>query len=244
MLAEGPSPAPTKFLAFAAAILAVVVLSGVLVEQLAGNAPSTPRATTTARAIPRAPGHTLAALMTLTRRHGVAPALALTDQRGASWSLGAQRGRVVVLGFVDQSCNDLCPVIDAELRRARALVGANAPRFTVALVNTDPHHLAVEATPPALAPLGAAGASTVFLTGPLARMNPIWRRYGVSIRYYPENGRLVHNNVLYFIDPAGHEAALAVPFGNESSSGTYHLATRDIARFARGIALEVDSLLR
>jgi protein SCO1/2 len=245
VLREGPPPTPTKFLAFAAAILAVVVLSGVLVETLAGNSPSTPPTPTThttTRATSPTVGRTLAALMTLTPRHGAAPTLTLTDQYGRPWSLGAQRGRVVVVGFVDQSCNDLCPVIGAELRRARQLVGASA-RLTVALVNTDPHHLGVEPNPPALTRTGTGGSS-VFLTGALARMDPIWRAYGVSIRYYPQNGRLVHNNVLYFIGPTGREAALAVPFGDENASGAYHLGARDIARFARGIALEVDSLLR
>ncbi|MGC8510195.1 MAG: SCO family protein [Acidimicrobiales bacterium] len=243
ILREGPPATPTKFLAFAAAILAVVVLSGVLVETLAGNAASTPRTTVTTRPTPSPVGRALATLMTLTPRHGTAPALTLTDQHGTPWSLGAQRGRVVVLGFVDQSCNDLCPVIGAELRRARELAGAGS-RLTVALVNTDPHRLGVEPAPPALTRSDVAGASTVFLTGSLTRMNRVWRDYGVSIRYYPQDGRLVHNNVLYFIDPAGREAVLAVPFGDESASGAYHLGAREIARFARGIALEVDSLLR
>ncbi len=247
VLREGPPPTPTKFLAFAAVVLAIVVLSGVVVDQLAGNAPSTPpaaHATPPAVAPPRTVGRTLAALMTLTPRHGAAPSITLTDQHGQQWSLGSQRGHVVILGFIDQSCNDLCPVIGAELRHARQLVGAASRRLTVALVNTDPHHLGLTAAPPALTRSGVTGASTVFLTGALAQLNPIWRDYGVSIRYYPQNGRLVHNNVLYFIGPTGDEAALAVPYGNESPSGTYHLSAVDIARFARGIALEVDRLLR
>ena len=243
VLREGPPATPTKFLAFAAAVLAVVVLSGVIVERLASTAPSTPRATVTTPTPRSSVGPTLASLMALTPRHGTAPALTLTDQHGISWSLHAQHGRVVLLGFVDQSCNDVCPVLGAELRRARAIIGAGAP-VTVALVNTDPHHLSVESAPAALASSGAPGTSSVFLTGSLARMNPVWRDYGVSIRYYPQDRRLVHNNLLYFINPAGNEAALAVPFGDESTLGVYHLGARDIARFARGIALEVESLLR
>ncbi len=242
-LREGPPPTPTKFLAFAAAVLAVVVLSGVLVERVAGNAPSTPRASSTL-ASPQAVGRSLARFMTLTPRHGRAPALTLVNQHGATWSLAAQRGRVVIVGFVNQSCNDLCPVITAELRRARQLVGVDSRRLTVALVNTDPHHLGLEAAPPVLADNAPTGTSTVFLTGPLAQINPIWRRYGISIHYYPQDGRLVHNDLLYFINPAGDETALTVPFGNESASGVYRLGATDIARFARGIALEVESLLR
>ncbi|MEO8084739.1 MAG: SCO family protein [Ardenticatenales bacterium] len=69
-----------------------------------------------------------------------APNFALTDQHGRPWSIGAERGRVVLLFFGYTRCIDVCPQTMARLARTFADLGDAADDVTVALVTTDPSH--------------------------------------------------------------------------------------------------------
>ncbi len=57
-----------------------------------------------------------------------APGLPLVDKRDRRTSLAGLRGRVVVLTFFNSACNDICPVMETELSRAYADLGADAAR--------------------------------------------------------------------------------------------------------------------
>ncbi len=240
--------APPRVVWYVALAFAVLGLGGVVLDHFfAGPVDTSAPTTTVATTTTLAPGHPLpvTALTYIglkTVSPSPAPPVALTDTAGRPWRLSDQRGRVVLLAFYSVDCTDVCPVLGAELRETLALLPAG--RVEVAIVNTDPHNLLVEASPAALTAPGLAGRPNVtFLTGSLARLNAVWTHYGVAVDV-TASGRVVHNDVLYFIDPGGRLRALALPFGDESRGGRYHLPAADVARFARGVADEASSLSR
>lgn len=172
-----------------------------------------------------------------------APGFSLRDQTGKPLGLSQLRGSVVVLSFFDARCDDICPVVAAELRLARADLGRDAARIALVTVNSDPLATGVSSALPA----EHAGLSEAdrwyFLTGTLRALDRVWRLYGVTIDVQPASGRLSHNEVLYFIDRAGHLRARAVPFGDESVSGRFTLSATLEARWGEAIAAEARSLL-
>ncbi len=172
-----------------------------------------------------------------------APRFSLLDARGRSLSLSQLRGSVVVLSFFDARCDDICPVLAGELRRAHADLGKDAARVVLVTVNSDPLATSVSTA----APAEHAGLSPAdrwyFLTGPLRELDRVWRLYGVTIDVQPASRHLSHNDILYFIDPSGHLRARAVPFGDESVTGRFSLSTTLETRWGEAIAAEARSLL-
>jgi hypothetical protein len=81
------------------------------------------------------------------------------------------------------------------------------------------------------------------LTGSLARLDSVWKAYGVTIEVQKSTGVVSHNDLLYFIDAEGRLRLRATPFADESSTGAYSLPMATETRFASGIASSVRSLL-
>lgn len=174
-----------------------------------------------------------------------APALELTAQNGSPWRLADQRGHVVLVTFYDASCDDICPVLGAEIRGALADLGAKSASVRVAIVNTDPRPTTPSRNVAALAMPGLSGRSNVtFLTGSLNQLNTVWTNFGVAINVGAKASQIAHNNVLYFVDPRGRLHSLAIPFANESHTGRYSLSPAVIARFSKGLANVASSLNR
>ncbi|MFZ1062264.1 MAG: SCO family protein [Acidimicrobiales bacterium] len=174
-----------------------------------------------------------------------APRFSLRTPRGHLWRLRRSEGKVVVLGFENAACNDICPVLGEEVEQARSLLGKNAADVEFVLVNTDPRDLKVNPEPPALVDVGLAHASdVVFLTGTLRTVDSVWTAYGVRIKVGAKRNEVAHNNVMYFISPSGQLDAQATPFANVSSTGTFSLKPDLISRFAKGIAITADSLVK
>jgi len=245
------------------AVLAVVVLGlgGTVADHFLGAGTGGPTATSTtvpATTVPapavdpgRAPvgggqvQASLAAFMDLVSLGSKpAPPFTLTDAaNGASVSLGDLRGHVVVLTFANAGCNDMCPVLAAELAQAHADLASGAVPVTFVTVNSDPLHTTAAAAGPVLTqPTLAAMGGWRFLTGPLDRLNPVWKAYGESITADPTTGVATHNDIMYFVRPNGTLAWSATPFANESTSGVFSLPASQITRFAAGIATYADQL--
>src|SRR5487761_920211 len=70
--------------------------------------------------------------------HEAAPSFTLHTQNHHRWRLGSHRGQVVVLAFYNSVCNDICPVLGAEIRLASHEVGTDAAQIDFVIVNTDP----------------------------------------------------------------------------------------------------------
>jgi protein SCO1/2 len=254
---------PRKFALIVVAVLAVLAIGGALLEHLlssiglnpisATTSPSTAPTSATGviappRSAPSTPevGASLRDFMGITHLAGApAPAISLVDQAGHAVSLTSERGDAVVLTFFDAPCQDICPVLSAELVQAATDLGPAAGHVVFLTVNTDPHSLSGAPASAAATRTGlGAVASWHFLTSNLGALNAVWRAYGVSVNASRTSGLVAHNDVMYFIDPAARLRYRATPFADESSSGTFSLAPASIARWGQGIATYAGQLLR
>ena len=256
-LLAGSVPVPRRFVLWVIVGFAVLGLGGLAAEHVVGNAgvgsaittPLTTLAGTAPPSIPAAPtgpavGASPAAVIGL--RHlalAPAPALDLTDQRGASWTLGQVRGQVAVLTFVNAECNDICPVLADEIAQADHLLGPRAASVHFVVVNTDPLETSLVVTPPVLTRTGLGGLPNVtYLTGTLPDLSRVWRAYGVTVAVGNTTRLVTHNNVMDFIDPAGRLALQATPFGDENALGSYSLDPATEHTFAEGVAAAAAGL--
>ncbi len=260
-LRAGSVPVPRRFVLWAIVAFAVLGLGGLAAEHFLGNAgvesvistplttlagtgdtpPSTP-STPTGPAVGASP----AAVIGL--RHVPAdlpPTVALTDQHGVPWSLSQARGKVVVLTFLNADCDDVCPVLGAEIVQADHLLGSRASSVDFVLVNTDPLETSLSVTPPALTQTGLGALPNVtFLTGTLDDLSRVWRAYGVTVAVSTTTRLVSHTDIMEFIDPTGRLALQATPFGNEDSFGVYSLDPTTTHTFAEGVAAAARGLIR
>lgn len=173
-----------------------------------------------------------------------APDFTLRDQFDHRWSLRDARGNVVVLTFMNARCNDICPVLGAEIAQAQHLLGRHQPHVDFVIVNTDAHHVLYRTHPLLLSLFGLDHATNVrFLTGTLSDLNTVWIDYGLSVRVGALANQIAHNDVMYFITRQGRLHSLAVPFANEDHRGVFTLGAADIHRFAEGISAVAISLV-
>ncbi len=257
-LAQGAPGIPVKFVYWALGVVLVVSLGGLLGEHLftssglnpVPTATPAPVATTAPSAAVSTPdrsvGSALSSFMgvsTLTARP--APSFALADQNGQSTSVPAQPARVVVVSFFDAPCNDICPVVAAEMEQADADLGAQAADVEFVTVNTDPSALAQSAETPVLNRTRlTALPNWHMVTGPLAALNAVWKAYGVSISVDKRTHLEAHSDVMAFIDPRGDLRYRATPFADESTTGAFSLPVASIDRWGRGIASYAERLIR
>lgn len=248
-LAEGAPGIPRAFWYWALGAVLVLGLGGVVLERLASSAHLNPVAPPTTVAaspptLPAAPSPLAAGARSLTAFMGLraaggraAPPLDLVDQHGHALSLASLRGRTVVLSFFDGRCNDICPVLGAELRAADTALGPAAARVTFLTVNTDPRATAVSGLVAAGSVTGlAAEPNWYMVTGALDQLDAVWRAYGVTVNYEPSTGAVAHTDVLYFVSPSGALRYRATPFADESRTGAEHLPALEEQRWAQGIA--------
>jgi protein SCO1/2 len=133
----------------------------------------------------------------------LAPNFTLTDQRGHAFTLSHERGHPVVLFFGYTHCPDVCPTILANLRTARATLGAKAADTIVALITVD----AARDTKAELGQFVATfDPSFLGLTGSSAQLKPVYRDYHVRYAKQEEGpgGYLVsHTAFVYYIGRDG-----------------------------------------
>jgi protein SCO1 len=109
----------------------------------------------------------------------IAPSFKLNDQHGRAVSLGGYRGRVVVLTFLYSTCGATCIVIAQQIRGALdELSHEHARAPAVLIVSADPAADSPARVARFLSEVSLAGR-VHYLTGPLSRLRPIWRAYGV-----------------------------------------------------------------
>ncbi len=173
-----------------------------------------------------------------------APTFSLTDQNGQPTSVPTSPPHVVVLTFFNAPCNDICPVLAAEIEQADRDLGSQAADVEFVTINTDPNALAQSAESPVLSAtqLGAL-PNWHLVTGPLATLNALWKAYGVSISVQKKTGVEAHNDVMDFIDARGNLREKATPFADESTTGSYSLPPASIARWGQGIATYAERLV-
>lgn len=265
-LAAGPTKVPRAFIVVVVACVALLGLGGAALDRVFPGTAGDPAAAdvvTTIGAYPppfavttvgpgdhpggKGPDQLAAsrsALMDLQKLTVMsAPGFVLVDKQGGPMSLADFRGRVVVLTFFDSACDDICPVMEAELSRAYADLGVDAARVSFVTVNTDPLGLSVGAAGPTQKRSLRAVPTWRFLTGSLDQLGAVWRSYGVAVEVQRSSRTVSHNEVMYFIDASGRVRDRATPFANETRSGVYSLSVPTETKWAVGIADEARELL-
>lgn len=110
--------------------------------------------------------------------HTEAPEFRLRSYRGGSVSLRAQRGKVVVLSFVDTKCTEKCPIVTSMMAQAHRLLAPEDRRqFVPLLMSVDPH---VDTPTSVRRFLTRRHALSIdYLIGPVADFRPVWKAYGI-----------------------------------------------------------------
>jgi protein SCO1 len=244
---------PPKFVAWTLVAVLVLGLGGVIAQhffQTYGKAsppPTTLPLTGTPTTNPNLP--TLISLQVFMGLkdigYEVAPTFTLHTQRGHRWRLSSHKGRVVVLAFYNSICNDICPVLGAEIRLASHELGVQGRSVKFVIVNTDPRATKISEASLALTVPGLSDVSNVtLLSGTVATLDRVWSAYGVRIKVGAKANQVTHNNVLYFVGPNGNLVSYSKPFGTESPTGRYSLDRSSLRTYARAIAETADSLVR
>lgn len=154
----------------------------------------------------------------LPRPQDSAPDFTLTDQHARPTSISQYRGKSVVLSFNDDVCQDLCTLLAQDVAAADADLGAAAKNVVFLSVNVNPLHTSVKdvLTWTDSHGLGAT-ANWVFATGTAPHLARAADQFHVPVTLDPKTHEVVHGTELFFIDPAGKEAALG-QFGTQSAN--------------------------
>lgn len=152
-----------------------------------------------------------------------APMFALRDQTGAVLSLARERGRPVLLTFLDSRCRRECPVEGRTLAAVqRRLAGTGA---VLAVVSVDPW-ADTAASARSFASRAGWRGDWHWLLGTKKVLAPVWREYDIAVRRTP--GDVLHAAALYVVDPHGDlRAGYLFPF-------TPDAVARDVQRIAGG----------
>lgn len=167
---RAPTPTGPRALALASVlvlVLAAAVLAYAIFARRSSNAMPAPAGTGTrfdGAPLPGAP----------------APAFTLRDQDGREVSLGAYRGRVVVLTFLYLGCGAPCTLIAQQIRGALdELAAAHAPEPAVLIVSADPRSDTRAGVAHLLAEVSLSGRA-LYLSGSPAQLRAVWRAYDVK----------------------------------------------------------------
>ena len=155
-----------------------------------------------------------------------APAIALADASGRAFSFASERGRVVLLTFLDSRCRALCPLESRMLAKvARALPAASRP--DVVVVSVDPAGDTAASVRHAERDLAGVRRVT-WLVGSRARLARVWKAYGVEVKPVP--GDIEHTSVVYVIDRRGDErVGMLFPFSPPALSHDLRLLAAERA---------------
>ena len=159
-----------------------------------------------------------------------APGFRLVNQFGQRVSLGAFRGKVVILAFTDSQCTTICPLTTVSMLEARQLLGRAGDQVQLLGVNANPKATAVSDV------MGYSRSHSMvnqwdFLTGSLPQLRAVWRAYHVYVQI--QAGQIDHTPALYVIDQQGRERKLYLTT----------MAYASVGQAAQILAQEVSSLL-
>jgi len=134
---------------------------------------------------------------------GRAPGFILTDGHGRTTSLADFTGRVVVLAFIDPVCTSECPIEAQEMRAASDQLGPDA-RVSFVAINANPRFTSVADVAAFTRAEGLASwGRWTYLTGSVAELRSVWRRYGVSVSTIGAGGMAMHSEPIFIIDRRG-----------------------------------------
>ncbi len=124
---------------------------------------------------------------------------------GQTFSLAAQRGKVVLLFFGYTHCADACPATMSNFTQVKNKLGDQAQNVRFVFITVDPRR----DTPDVTAKYAAGfDPSFIGLSGTESDLQPVWKAYGVY-RNVPENPTsdnysVDHSPFVYVIDSSGN----------------------------------------
>ena len=122
----------------------------------------------------------------------------LHDQDGRPVSLRQFRGRVVILTFMYTTCRDTCPLTATQIRGALDDLDHDVPALAVSV---DPVNDTPERARQFLFKRGLGHDRMRFLLGSRARLQPIWKAYGIR----PQGTAFDHSAYVLLIDRHGRQ---------------------------------------
>lgn len=137
------------------------------------------------------------------RGNGPAAPLALHDQLGAVTRLEDYGGRWVMVTFAFGHCEDICPLIVQQARRARTDEGAT--QVPLLVVTLDPWR----DTPDRLGAIAAAwelGPQDRMLSGSVDEVTAALDAWRIGRQRDPDSGVVMHGSTVVLVDPQGREA--------------------------------------
>lgn len=257
--AQGPPRLPGRFVLYLLGCILVLGVGGVALDRVFSAVGLNPSASpsSTPSAAPGSPGTApppsaapafLAAgetaLMNLTRQDAKpAPPVSLSTAPGTPLALDRLRGKVVVLSFFNEPCNDICPVLAAEIVQADLDLGRHAEHVEFVTIDSDPLSAGKWPSPARVFGNRPVPSNWIFATGSLSQLNQAWVAYGVTVDVVKSSDAVIHDDLLYFVDPTGRLRYASTPFANEVSAGKYTLPAETVSRWAHGIADVATGLL-
>jgi cytochrome oxidase Cu insertion factor (SCO1/SenC/PrrC family) len=159
-----------------------------------------------------------------------APDITLVNQFGQPMSLSQFRGKVVMLGFEDSKCTNVCPLTTQSMLQAKQMLGAAGDQVQLLGVDANP---AATSVADMLAYSRAHGLVNQwdFLTGSLAQLKAVWGAYHIAVQV--EKGQIDHTPALFVIDRSGREQKLYLT----------QMAYSSVGQSAQVLASELSSLL-
>ena len=132
-----------------------------------------------------------------------APAFELRDHNGDLVSLGALRGRPVLLTFLDSHCEERCPIEGRQLGMTlRGMTASDRP--TLVIVSVNPAGDTPASIRHAMASWRLAGRwRWHWVRGMRRELEPVWGDYGITVA--PATNDITHGLALYLIDRRGFE---------------------------------------
>jgi cytochrome oxidase Cu insertion factor (SCO1/SenC/PrrC family) len=178
----------------------------------------------------------MAANGTVVPAHTTAPVFTLTDQHGATYTLGEHPGRVTVLTFLDPRCWTDCPLLAAQLQTVRTAVGKSA-KIDIVAVAADPYHEEITDVNHfiGLHHLGSM-ANFYFVTGKLAAVKKVWNSYGIGVTMKPTDRMSIHSDYVFIIGEHG-KLRWIIPDDPIGTWAGQNSASTEIENLLRGIGI-------
>jgi cytochrome oxidase Cu insertion factor (SCO1/SenC/PrrC family) len=127
----------------------------------------------------------------------------LTDQFDKPYSLGEHPSHVTLLTFLDPVCLSDCPLLARQLAVLRSELSKNANLDIVAVAANPLHEtLANVRHFIAIHDMGHV-KDFYFVTGPRAKVSPIWNDYGIGVSATPSDVMSIHSDFMFILSSKG-----------------------------------------
>jgi protein SCO1/2 len=136
-----------------------------------------------------------------------APPLVLRNYTGQPVSLGAMRGKAVLVTFVYTHCPNVCPLIVSNLAAAERGLGKEARHLRILAVTVDPRRDTPAAIHTFLKARDALGTMD-YLLGSSAQLHRVWKAWDVAISTGKNQLTDGHSSIIYGITASGSMAVV------------------------------------